>query len=323
VRLAFPGPPAQVRRPDDVRGLGAILYLLLTGRWPTGLPTATPRDLRPGVPPELSEVAMRSLEDTRTGGIGTSDTLLQVLRQVGEEADRTDELPPVPADPDGAVWTTKPPRNDPTRRKKLAVATSLLMIMTLAVLVWIGTEVAGVFAEDTGASGGPGAVLTVPSTPPPSGAVTTTQPANPAPPPPPAAVEVLNISGDADGAGKAAQAIDGNPATSWKTDAYFQQFPALKPGIGLIISFNQPITAAHITIDSPSAGTQLEIRTASSPHPNLPDTTPAATATLTGAPTTADLHIPAPTQHILIWITHLAGTNGHYQSVINELTFTP
>jgi hypothetical protein len=246
---------------------------------------------------------------------------------VREEVDRTVTLPAVPHDPDGdgAVWTTKPPVKDPTRRRKLALATAVLMIMTLGVLVWIGAQVASVFAADTGAGGGPAAVVSVPSPAPPT-STAATRPANPAPQPagplPPAAVEVLNVSGDADSAGKAAQAIDGNPASSWKTDAYFQQFPALKPGIGLVVSFAQPVTVAHVTIDSPSSGTQLEIRTAPSPHPNLPDTTLLGTATLTSGTTTTNLQTPEPTQHILIWITHLAGTNRNYQSIINELTFT-
>jgi hypothetical protein len=66
----------------------------------------------------LSEVAMRSLEDTRTGGIRTGDTILQVLGQVGEEADRTFTLPAVPHDPDGdgAVWTHHPMPPPPIRR---------------------------------------------------------------------------------------------------------------------------------------------------------------------------------------------------------------
>lgn len=162
-----------------------------------------------------------------------------MLRQVGEEADRTVTLPAVPRDPDGdsAVRTTKPPVNDPTRRTKLVVATSMLMIMTLGVLVWIGAAVAGVFAADTGASGGSTAVVSVPSTAPPNPTAVTGPPnpaARPDGPLPPDAVEAFSVRGDADGAGKVAQAVDGtwqapgdrcllpavpalNPASAWSS----------------------------------------------------------------------------------------------------------
>jgi hypothetical protein len=153
LRLAFPGPPAGVSLVDDVQGLGAILYFLLTGSWPApGGALAPPRQLRPEVPVELSEVAVRSLADISAGGIRTSDTILQVLRQVSQNSAQAASVTAPSdgttgdADKGGAVWITKPPVNDAARKRKLAIAVAVLVLISLGVIVWIGTTVIGMFA---------------------------------------------------------------------------------------------------------------------------------------------------------------------------------
>ncbi|GAB3892515.1 hypothetical protein GCM10029964_067440 [Kibdelosporangium lantanae] len=144
LRLAFPGPPAGLDPIDDVRGLGALLYFLLTANWPTpGTPLPAPRELQPEVPVELSEVAVRSLADS-PGAIRTSDSILRVLRQVPVIAAQ-----PVPEDDehddDGPVWITKPPVNDSSRKKKLTVAVAALVLVTIAVIAWIVVTLIGTF----------------------------------------------------------------------------------------------------------------------------------------------------------------------------------
>ncbi|MEV4313164.1 hypothetical protein [Actinocrispum sp. NPDC049592] len=144
LRLAFPGPPREADLADDVRGLGAILYFLLTGTWPAeDGPLPTPRELEPAVPVELSEVAMRSLVDTRDGGVRTSDTILRVLREVRQKPLAVSETRE--PDSNGAVWLTKPPVTDPERRKKLAIAVAVLVLLAIGVVLWIGLTVIGVF----------------------------------------------------------------------------------------------------------------------------------------------------------------------------------
>ncbi|MFC0105979.1 protein kinase family protein [Kibdelosporangium aridum] len=154
LRLAFPGPPAGATLTDDVRGLGTILYFLLTGSWPVpGGPLVSPRELQPEVPVDLSEIAIRSIADVSAGGIRTSDSILRVLRLVSENAERATMLAALPDDnentpdveKDGAVWITKPPVNDAARRKKVAIAAAVLVLISIGVIVWVGATVIGMF----------------------------------------------------------------------------------------------------------------------------------------------------------------------------------
>jgi hypothetical protein len=346
LRLAFPGPLPMATLRDDVKGLGALLYLLLTGRWalpdgpqavpgaPTG-PDGTvvaPNILRPMVPAELSSVAVRSMEDTAVGGIRTSAAILAVLDRVAEAEAATTMIPPVPADgskppKDDGVWITKRPVNDIRHKRKLAVFVSLLSVATIAIVVWLVTSVIGFFS--TSASSSPGGPAPVPvttgqavhsSTAP---ATTTTTPANGTPIRPTAVAE-YNVPGHKpDNPGKTGRVIDGDPGTQWKTDKYFQPFPALKPGIGLIATFGQPVRLAEVDIDSPSAGTVVEIRTAATANPDVATTQMVGTATLVNGHTEIRLAAGQPAQYVLVWITKLAGGGQNNESAIGEITYLP
>lgn len=142
LRLAFLGPPAGLTLVDDVRGLGAILYFLLTGEWPT--PGTPLRELPPDVPVDLAEITLHSL----AGGIRTGDSILRVLRQVSANS-----VQPPPdegeqgadVERDGPVWITKPPVNDAVRKKKLAVAVAVLVLVAIAMIAWIAVTVLSTF----------------------------------------------------------------------------------------------------------------------------------------------------------------------------------
>ncbi len=137
----------------------------------------------------------------------------------------------------------------------------------------------------------------------------------------PAGVEVYDRSGDRDNNGRVSRVIDGNPSSGWNTFTYKQQFPALKPGVGIMVSFASAVQLSELTIDSASPGTVVQVRSAPAAEAEFPDTTQLAEITLGQGPTPVSLAGSQPVTHVLLWITKLGGGDGENRTEINELQF--
>ena len=331
-RLAFPLPRPETSPADDIRGLGATLYVLLTGRWPlsgtdaarAGLPAVVGKNdgepvpagaLHPGVPHELTGMIAGALGTTSTavGRVHTAAAVRQVLEELIGTIDHTPLLPPpddgVPAAPDD-LWQEgngKRPVLEPARRRKLRRGLMGLGAAVLAVATFVAFQLGLLFGEPGGA---PSIVVggqTANASPIQTVAV--------------ADVKVYDRTGDRDNSGRASRVIDGDPRSAWRTFTYRQQFPRLKPGVGLMLSFASPVKLNGLTITSPSQGTKVELRSSPTADAQFDQTVPIANTTLGNGPTELSLTDGQPVTHVLLWITELGGGDGEFTTEISEVSF--
>jgi hypothetical protein len=320
-----------------------VLYCLLTAQWPlsqsdaarAGLTPAErgadgapvpPSAVRPGVPVELETLVvgiLGSVDDAHR--VRTAAAVRSVVDEVVAEADRVVLFPPehdgVPPEPDD-VWQPRDSllrRSDPRRRRKLLIGLSGLGLCVLGVAGYMSAQLGSLF-------GNPTAPIVVAGSPAAPAGKSGGQSGSGSGPVGDAAVKavgaaVYNLAGDPDNAGKVSRVIDGDPDTGWRTQIYKQQFPALKPGVGIMTSFASPVQLADLAIDSPSPGTEVEIRSAPSPDATLAETQVLARTTLDDGVTTVSLSNSQPVQYVLVWITHLGGGGSDNSTEIREVSF--
>lgn len=311
-----------------------------------------PRVVRAGVPFELSAVTERALQPE--SGIRTAAAVQTVLDQASVLDQQTDLMPAVGSSRDpqhGRAYESsraeapldydpptpgRPSHPDDAPRRASWTGRSRTVLFGMAALAVVAVLVIALVVKSLvsslGGSEAPLPSLSLPGTssaPTGTPAPTSPPPASPPSPPPspnagpvvPGNVTVFSPQGTPDNPRSAGNAIDGDPATSWDTDDYRQQFPKFKAGLGLLVSFPAPTALGSVTIDSPSDGTVVEIRSATSPTPALSETAVLTTTTLRSGRTTATLTDSAPAQYLLVWISSLDGAAPSYHSNINELTF--
>ncbi|WP_235870706.1 murein biosynthesis integral membrane protein MurJ [Rhodococcus xishaensis] len=346
--LAFPGTLSDADPASDVKGLGAMLYALITAHWPvtetadepSGMDPAQrdpsgrpvePRAVRPEVPFEISAVAVRALGGD--SGIRAAATVQHILEQATVVDQKTELMPALRlgqkaqsedehglADPE-AVAAEKRKSN---RTLVALVSLGALTVVLLALIGWwLANLLAGGNSDESLTNQNIGLTTSV-EAPEPTAAVPP-----PAPLPPAAASIIIPSSASAfspqgtpDNAATADLAIDGNPETVWETDTYFQPFPALKPGVGLMVTLPDTAQLASMEIVSPTPGTQVEIRSAPAPDTTLDQTHVIGNATLREGATEIPLTPDGATKNVLVWITDLSTADGKNQSAIAGVSFT-
>lgn len=244
----------------DTRDAAAVLYALLTCRWPVsatpqpagklpaapvahGKPLAT-HQVKAGVPLALDRVVTRGLLPERVPA-------LPALVTPGALADAADQATAAERQERAVPAGPKPPSWVRRHAARLAVAGVLL---AAALVGWFAGLAVGELPRR------PGGVdaLTVPTTVP--GTTATASPLDLI------RLEVRDFDPDGDGAENPDQvrnATDGDATTAWSTSRYrTAAFSGLKPGVGLLLDLGAVRTVRTVQVAFTRGGADVELRVA-------------------------------------------------------------
>jgi putative peptidoglycan lipid II flippase len=340
VVLAFPATIPDASPEEDIRGIGAALYALLVNRWPlpesgelSGMEPAPrgpggqpvePSSIDSEIPYQISAAATHSIHGD--GGIRSAATLLNLLQQATAVADRTELLSPIseqaPPPPATRAIRTPPPGEEEAqarlrRRRAVTIGVGVGAAVIVVALVILASVLSRMFSDVSGLDkdqlglNGPSASSSASSAA--DGSIVK-----------PVSATVFSPGQEADNPGQAGQAIDGSPGTAWDTDTYHDPvpFPGFKSGVGLLLQLPQPTVVGAVTVDVPSTGTKIQIRSAATATPGKLENTTALSQPVAVHPGHNSIPVngSSPTSYLLVWIPTLGTTNGESRTSISDLT---
>jgi hypothetical protein len=259
----------------DVAAAGAIAFELLTGEPPEG--HRSPRELRRDVPRRIDRAVARSLspaaEDRFPDAASFADTLLTPIA----------ERDPSPRRGVLRAWLVVP------------VLVIVAAIAVISVGLWVGRlEVGGPL--------GIRAVQPSPSAGLPTFASIT-----------PASATAFDPDGDGtENSSMAPLAIDGDRATAWRSENYFDA-SLHKPGVGLLFDLGERRALAGFRLWTPHPGYEFQVAVGDDPGTLLEGVGPTFTAS---AETRGSLS--ARGRYVLVWITTVVDTGDGNRAEIAE-----
>jgi len=305
---------------SDLYSAGAVMYETLTGRppfeGPNDVATAMmrlttdplpPRAVRPGIPRGVESVVLRSMARRAEDRFPSAQAMRAVLeRAVGREARATRVLSVSQRAHTGAIDESEPARGSAFR--------SWMLVPLILILLAVGAIAAGL-ALGRLEIGGPLGVRAAPN----AGTGATG-----------GLARILAVGAhdfDPEGADhmenpeQARLAIDGDPATGWKTDHYSTaDFGRLKDGVGLWIDLGRDREVSRILIRSSIPGWSFELRSGPLGRPSEPLASKDGTTSfrMSSGRVSIDLK-PVRTPGLLIWITQLAPDAGRFAAEVAEV----
>lgn len=267
----------------DVFAVGAALFELLAGEPPAG--RRSPRAVRPGVPRALDRVVARALAPDPVERYPTATAFAAALREILSAS--------AVAAPSRRGWL----------RTWLAVPVAVVAVAAAVIGagIWLGRlEVGGPLgiraADDDGAPAeGTGAV------------VRTIRPVS---------ASAFDPFGDRhENDDDAALAIDGDAATAWRTENYFDDTLNNKPGIGLLVDLGESRRVTGFVLSTPHPGYSFGVAVGDDPEALVDAVAGSFTAE---AETSGDL--AATGRYVLVWITSVVPVPDGNRAEVSELT---
>jgi hypothetical protein len=274
------GTTGEVDGRTDVFAIGAIAFELLTGEAPAG--RRSPRAVRPGVPRAVDRAIARALAPD-------PDERPADLRELAAELHAST----------GAVDEGRP-RGWLRGWVGVPILIALVAVAAIAVGLWIGRlEV-----------GGPLGVRPADDEPPaetPQAAPELLRPV---------AVAILDPPpGDgAENDSTAPDAIDGDPATAWRSENYFDA-DLHKPGIGIVFDLGTSRTVTGFRLRVPTAGFTFHVAVGDDPAVLIGAVGPAIVAS-----TETRGELGGSGRYVLVWITSVVPTDDGNRAEIAEFT---
>jgi serine/threonine-protein kinase len=280
-------------RRSDVYSLGVVMYEMLCGRPPftgeTELAIAVqharatpvgPRQVRAGIPRPVEAIVLKAMAKAPEQRYDTASDMRAALANidlVDDDAIRVVAHDPTP--PEGIT-----PTFAQTERSWLIPVIAILLIAvalgTVGVLFARTDEVRDLLdRSDTPSNEAPAPVALI------------------------AASAFDPLGDDEEHDGEARNVIDGDPATSWRTERYLDRTLG-KPGVGVVVQLAEARSLRAVDVVSATKGYSVSVYVAGEPQETLDGwAEPVATKTAVDGSTSFD--IEARGAAVLVWITGL------------------
>ena len=302
----------------DVHGAGAILYAGLTARWPGpgsvpeigSVPfldrgrVPWPSRVRADVPPSLDRIAARALATAAPPkGEAPFTSITEVVAALTMAA-----AAPAAAAPGGR-----------SGRRWLRAGSVVVGAAAAIALAALGIDL--ILGAASPPLTAPRKVLTAPAAPTTSTAPGTNQPAGGETTIPIVSVSDYDPYGDTreENPRQAANAIDDDPSSAWRTVRYKSADLSGKPGVGLLVDLGAPRPVSVVELGLVGNGSDISLR-ATDTLTKKPAKW-ASMSEVTGAGDSLVLRVPVPvtTRYLLVWFTQLPWADGAYQGGVSNI----
>ncbi|WP_284532969.1 hypothetical protein [Nocardioides sp. T2.26MG-1] len=117
-------------------------------------------------------------------------------------------------------------------------------------------------------------------------------------------------------------AVDGDPATSWRTMTYLQNFGpgGLKDGVGLVLDLGADHSVASVDLTFVGAPTRYSLYLTDQAPEAVADLTPVATGTADAARSRQTIDGSPSGRYLTVWLTSLPVIPGGYRGAVAEVT---